>query len=176
MAHRTPPGSWSRRAVRACAPRLVNLPWNSIRGSARSALHREEAPLPGTSWRLCVPRSIEAQARARDQVPDGAGDEDLTGCGAAQPPGTNVDRDAAHVWPLCTRSAATSCRWRGELDTEDTLRIYFLAFYVISLTVFLVKVVPASLKVPTPERRAKPPIWVLAVLPVLRAVVAMQKN
>ena len=77
------------------------------------------------------------------------------------PPGTNVDRDAAHVWPLCTRSAATSCRWRGELDTEDTLRIYFLAFYVISLTVCLVKVVPASLKVPTPERRAKPPIWVL---------------
>ena len=118
----------------------------------------------------------EAQARARDQVPDGAGDEDLTGCGAAQPPGTNVDRDAAHVWPLCTRSAATSCRWRGELDTEDTLRIYFLAFYVISLTVCLVKVVPASLKVPTPERRAKPPIWVLAVLPVLRAVVGMQKN
>ena len=92
------------------------------------------------------------------------------------PPGTNVDRDAAHVWPLCTRSAATSCRWRGELDTEDTLRIYFLAFYVISLAVFLVKVVPASLKVPTPERRAKPPIWVLAVLPVLRAVVGMQKN
>ncbi len=92
------------------------------------------------------------------------------------PPGTNVDRDAAHVWPLCTRSAATSCRWRGELDTEDTLRIYFLAFYVISLTVFLVKVVPASLKVPTPERRAKPPIWVLAVLPILQAVVGMQKN
>jgi len=26
----------------------------------------------------------EAQARARDQVPDGAGDEDLTGCGAAR--------------------------------------------------------------------------------------------
>ena len=50
---------------------------------------------------------------------------------------------------------------------HDALRLYFLAFYAISITVFCVKVVPASLKVPTPEHRAEgigrllPPLLVL---------------
>ena len=50
---------------------------------------------------------------------------------------------------------------------EHTLRLYFLAFYVISLTVFLVKVVPASLKVPTPERRAQGVVRLLSPLLIL---------
>jgi protein-S-isoprenylcysteine O-methyltransferase len=49
---------------------------------------------------------------------------------------------------------------------EHALRLYFLGFYVISITVFVAKVIPASLKV-TPERRAQgvarflPPFLVL---------------
>jgi protein-S-isoprenylcysteine O-methyltransferase len=49
---------------------------------------------------------------------------------------------------------------------EHALRVYFLGFYVISLAVFVAKVVPASLKV-DPERRAQgvarflPPFLVL---------------
>ncbi len=42
-----------------------------------------------------------------------------------------------------------------------TLRLYFLAFYVISLAVFVVKVIPASLKVPTPEQRSQGPARLL---------------
>ena len=49
---------------------------------------------------------------------------------------------------------------------EHALRLYFLGFYVISITVFVAKVIPASFKV-TPERRAHgaarflPPVLVL---------------
>ena len=49
---------------------------------------------------------------------------------------------------------------------EHALRLYFLGFYVISIAVFVAKVIPASLKV-TPERRAQgvarllPPFLVL---------------
>ena len=49
---------------------------------------------------------------------------------------------------------------------EHALRLYFLAFYVISIMFFVAKVIPASLKV-TPERRAQgvprclPPFLVL---------------
>ncbi|MBI3768531.1 MAG: isoprenylcysteine carboxylmethyltransferase family protein [Deltaproteobacteria bacterium] len=37
---------------------------------------------------------------------------------------------------------------------RDTLRLYFLGFYAISLFVFLIKIIPASLRVPRVERRA----------------------
>ena len=43
---------------------------------------------------------------------------------------------------------------------EHALRLYFLGFYVVSVTVFVAKVVPASLKV-IPERRAEGPIRLL---------------
>jgi protein-S-isoprenylcysteine O-methyltransferase Ste14 len=49
----------------------------------------------------------------------------------------------------------------------DALRLYFLGFYAVSLLVFVVKVVPASLRVPRVERRAPglarllPPLLVL---------------
>src|SRR5262249_31028891 len=41
------------------------------------------------------PTIHEAQPGARDQVFDGAGDEDLAGRGARRHPGTDVDRDAS---------------------------------------------------------------------------------
>ncbi len=50
---------------------------------------------------------------------------------------------------------------------EDALRLYFLGFYAVSVLVFAVKVIPASLRVPRVERRAHgvarllPPILVL---------------
>jgi len=37
----------------------------------------------------------------------------------------------------------------------NALRLYFLGFYAISLLVFLVKIVPASMRVPGVERRAQ---------------------
>jgi protein-S-isoprenylcysteine O-methyltransferase Ste14 len=49
---------------------------------------------------------------------------------------------------------------------EHALRLYFLGFYIVSITVFIAKVIPASLKV-TPEQRAQgvarflPPFLVL---------------
>ncbi len=49
----------------------------------------------------------------------------------------------------------------------NALRLYFFGFYAVSLLVFLVKVVPASLRVPRVERRAQgfarflPPVLVL---------------
>ena len=49
----------------------------------------------------------------------------------------------------------------------NVLRLYFLGFYGVSLLVFLVKVVPASLRVPRVGRRARgfaralPPVLVL---------------
>ena len=57
----------------------------------------------------------------------------------------------------------------------SALRLFFLAFYAIGLLVFLVKVIPASLRVPPPEQRAQgiarvlPPVLVLFnfVLPPL---------
>lgn len=58
---------------------------------------------------------------------------------------------------------------------EDALRLYFLGFYAVGLLVFLVKVLPASLRVPRVERRAHglarllPPVLVLFnfVLPLV---------
>ncbi len=50
---------------------------------------------------------------------------------------------------------------------EDALRLYFLGFYVVSLLVFVVRVVPASVRVPRVERRTQglarflPPVLVL---------------
>jgi hypothetical protein len=37
---------------------------------------------------------------------------------------------------------------------EDVLRLYFLGFYAVSLLVLVVKVIPASLRMPQVERRA----------------------
>jgi protein-S-isoprenylcysteine O-methyltransferase len=50
---------------------------------------------------------------------------------------------------------------------EDTLRLYILGFYAVSLFVFVVKVIPASVRVPRVERcasgivRLLPPILVI---------------
>ena len=50
---------------------------------------------------------------------------------------------------------------------KDALRLYFLGFYAVSLLVFLMKVIPASLRVPRVERRVEgvarllPPVLVL---------------
>ena len=49
---------------------------------------------------------------------------------------------------------------------EHALRIYFLGFYAISITVFVVKVIPAGLKV-TPERHAHGVVRLLPPLLVL---------
>jgi protein-S-isoprenylcysteine O-methyltransferase Ste14 len=53
------------------------------------------------------------------------------------------------------------------LFVNDALRLYFLGFYAMSVLVFVVKVIPTSLRVPRVERRAPgvarllPPILVL---------------
>src|SRR5205823_12374200 len=63
----------------------------------RSALYREETPLSGHAAEVVGSTIYEAQARARDQVLHGAGDEDLAGRGARRHPGPDVDGNAPHI-------------------------------------------------------------------------------
>jgi hypothetical protein len=63
-----------------------------------SGVHGEELPL--TLDALERPASLinEAEARAGDEVGDGAGHEDLAGSGARCDPGGEVDGDTPHLF------------------------------------------------------------------------------
>src|SRR4051812_42048749 len=87
---------FSRPRLPRCAATAWRLPWTSIHRGSRSSLSGDCVDRPGTrhAFQLALAAGLEDEARARDQILDRAGDENLARLRSGRYAGPDRDRDA----------------------------------------------------------------------------------